>query len=49
MKWYAELGIREFVFYWPPIDDLIERRDVKPARRDVVEEISRARFQRGFD
>jgi hypothetical protein len=27
---YAELGIGEFIFYWPPIANLRERREISP-------------------
>jgi len=41
---FAAAGIEEFVFYWPPVADLRERRPVTEARRREVERIASARF-----
>ena len=41
---YAEAGIDEFVFYWPPVANLKERRAVQPEQRAVVERIAGARL-----
>jgi hypothetical protein len=41
---YAELGIGEFVFYWPPIANLRERREISPHQRRAVERIASGRL-----
>ena len=41
---YAELGIGEFVFYWPPIANLRERREISPHQRVAVERIASERL-----
>lgn len=41
---YAEAGIDEFVFYWPPVLNLKERRAVSREQRMVVERIAAARL-----
>ena len=41
---YAEVGIDEFVFYWPPIANLREGRKVSSGQRATVENIARIRL-----
>ena len=41
---YAEVGIDEFVFYWPPIANLREGRKVSSGQRATVEKIARIRL-----
>ena len=41
---YAEVGIDEFVFYWPPLLSLKERRAVSREERVIVERIASARL-----
>lgn len=41
---YAEVGLDEFVFYWPPVLNLKERRAVSREQRVVVERIAAARL-----
>ena len=41
---YAELGIGEFVFYWPPLVNLAERRSISADQRATVERIAGARL-----
>ena len=44
---YAEAGIDEFVFYWPPVANLKERRPVQAEQRIVVERIAASRLGSG--
>lgn len=41
---YAQVGIDEFVFYWPPVESLREHRDVSAEERQAVERIAEARI-----
>src|SRR5439155_1752954 len=41
---YAELGIGEFVFYWPPIANLRGGREISPHQRAAVERIASERL-----
>src|SRR5437667_2705714 len=41
---YAELGIGEFVLYWPPIANLREGREISPHQRAAVERIASERL-----
>lgn len=41
---YTEVGIDDFVFYWPPVLNLKERQAVTPEHRAVVERIAAARL-----
>src|SRR5437899_5751502 len=41
---YAELGIGEFVLYWPPIANLREGREISPHQRGAVERIASERL-----
>ena len=41
---YAEVGVDEFVFYWPPLANTRERRQVSPDQRVTVERVARARL-----
>lgn len=41
---YAEVGIDEFVFYWPPLAHIRDRSQVTPERRSVVERIAASRL-----
>jgi len=43
---YAELGIEEFVFYWPPLASVRERREPSLMERETVERIAAGRFGR---
>jgi alkanesulfonate monooxygenase SsuD/methylene tetrahydromethanopterin reductase-like flavin-dependent oxidoreductase (luciferase family) len=43
---YADAGIDEFVFYWPPVAVLRERAEVPPERRAAAERIAAERFGR---
>lgn len=37
---YGETGIDEFVFYWPPVSNMKEKRSIEAERRAVVERIA---------
>lgn len=41
---YAELGMDEFVFYWPPLANVREREPVSASQEKVLERIAGQRF-----
>jgi alkanesulfonate monooxygenase SsuD/methylene tetrahydromethanopterin reductase-like flavin-dependent oxidoreductase (luciferase family) len=43
---YAEIGLDEFVFYWPPLQHVKERSAVSAERRGTVERIAASRLGR---
>jgi len=43
---YAEIGINEFIFYWPPLLNFLEKRPIEAAQQAFLEQIARERFPR---
>jgi alkanesulfonate monooxygenase SsuD/methylene tetrahydromethanopterin reductase-like flavin-dependent oxidoreductase (luciferase family) len=41
---YTEVGMREFVFYWPPLANVTAGRPITAEQRATVEQIARARL-----
>jgi alkanesulfonate monooxygenase SsuD/methylene tetrahydromethanopterin reductase-like flavin-dependent oxidoreductase (luciferase family) len=41
---YAEVGMEEFVFYWPPLANVRQKEPVSAAQERVLEEIASKRF-----
>lgn len=44
---YEEVGFDEFIFYWPPLESIRERRDILPRERRALERIVEARVDVG--
>lgn len=43
---YAEIGINEIIFYWPPLLNFLEKRPIEAAQRALLEQIALERFPR---
>ncbi len=41
---YAEIGIDEIIFYWPPLANFLEGRPISAEQQAVFERIARERF-----
>lgn len=41
---YADIGMDEFVFYWPPLADVRQKEPVSSAQVKVLEGIASKRF-----
>jgi len=41
---YAEVGIDEIIFYWPPLPNFLEERPIEPSQQALFERIALERF-----
>ena len=43
---YAEIGIGEIIFYWPPLHNFLEKRPIEAAQQALFERIATERLSR---